>query len=101
MPKNDVYFFIRYSACIPLFAPLDHEIVHTYSYSTKYHSYSTKNVSFVKRYIHNSLLFKTKLGRVDHDPPHLPHGHLAVVGVRVVVPLDRRQVRVEVEEYGR
>ena len=39
--------------------------------------------------------------RVDHDPPHLPHGHLAVVGVRVVVPLDRRQVGVEVEECGR
>ena len=38
--------------------------------------------------------------RVDHDPPHLPHGHLAVVGVRVVVPLDRGQVGVEVEECG-
>ena len=39
--------------------------------------------------------------RVDHDPPHLPHGHLAVVGVRVLVSLDRRQVGVEVKENGR
>ena len=38
--------------------------------------------------------------RVDHDPPHLPHGHLPVVGVCVVVPLDRGQVGVEVEECG-
>ena len=38
---------------------------------------------------------------VDHHPPHLPHRHLPVVGVRVVVPLDRRQVGVEVEEGWR
>ena len=59
-----------------------------------------KNVSFYK-YFHKFLLFQSKiLGRVDHDPPHLPHGHLAIVGVRVVVPLDGRQVGVEVEEGG-
>ena len=28
----------------------------------------------------------------DEDSSHLPHGHLTVVGVRVVVPLDRQQI---------
>ena len=46
------------------------------------------------------FFFKAQLGRVDHDPPHLPHGHLAIVGVGVVVPLDGRQVGVEAEEGG-
>ena len=55
---------------------------------------------YVNRCIYPILLLK-QLVRVDHDAPHLPHGHLAVVGVRVVVPLDRRQVGVEVEECGR
>ena len=54
----------------------------------------------VNKCIYQILLLK-QLVRVDHDPPHLPHGHLSVVGVRVVVPLDRRQVGVEVEECGR
>ena len=36
----------------------------------------------------------SQVGIVSEDSPHLPHGHLAVVGVGVVVPLDGGQVGV-------
>ena len=38
---------------------------------------------------------------LHHDSPHLPHGHVPVVGVSVVVPLDREQVGVKREEGRR
>ena len=42
----------------------------------------------------------SQVGIVSEDSPHLPHGHLAVVGVGVVVPLDGGQVGVEGEVDG-
>ena len=42
-----------------------------------------------------------KIKVAQNDPPHLPHGHLPIVGVGVVVPLDGSQVGVEVEENVR
>ena len=81
------------------FSHLMTTLVRINSYYTKTSFIFLKHL-FVNKYIYQILLLK-QLVRVDHDPPHLPHGHLSIVGVRVVVPLDRRQVGVEVEECGR
>ena len=35
---------------------------------------------------------------LDHDASHLPHGHFSVVGVGVIVSLDRCEVGIEREE---
>ena len=45
-----------------------------------------------------SLGFSLLLLLLHHDSPHLPHGHVPVVRIGVVVPLDREQVGLERQE---
>ena len=40
------------------------------------------------------MIVHSKRRLFDEDTPHLPHGHLAVVGVGVVVPLDGEKISI-------
>ena len=49
---------------------------------------------FLNFIIYIVMIIQSNRRLFDEDSSHLPHGHLPVVGVGVVVPLDRQKIGV-------
>ena len=62
------------------------------SYKRNFENQKTKNCPELLYFLVFSVIIHSIRRLFDEDASHLPHGHVPVVGVGVVVPLDGEEV---------